>query len=209
MVTAKSDKLLEVLSFYQDMYEGQIVVSTAWGYSGMVLLDHCRKLWARVPVVSIDTGFLFDETVAFADRIARKWMLDVSWEGPRDCHQLPPSKECCFERKVVPMARALSPWQAWISALRRDQATTRETSKEVEVDRFGKIRLAPMLDWTSAECWAYIEAESVPVQPLHAQGYRSIGCQPCTNLPVAGNERSGRWQGARQECGLHEKEGDQ
>ncbi len=208
MVTAKSDKLLESLSFYQDMYNDKVVVSTGWGYSGMVLLDHCRKLWARVPVISIDTGFLFDETVEFADRISHKWRLNIQWEGPRDCNQIPPTHECCLERKVAPLARALGPWHAWISALRRDQASTRAEEKEVAVDRFGKIRLAPMLDWTSAECWKYIEDNCVPVQPLHAQGYRSIGCKPCTSLPVTGDERSGRWGGARQECGIHCKESE-
>lgn len=205
MVTEKSDLLVETLLYYRDMYEGKLVVSTGWGYSGMVLLDHCRKVWARVPVVSVNTGFLFRETLDFAYAATRLMNLDVTWDWETDCKQNPPGKQCCLERKVFPMGRLLEPYDAWITALRFDQATTRAEQREVSVDRWGKIKLAPMLKWTSDECWRYIRENNVPVQPLHELGYRSIGCRPCTSLPASDDERSGRWNGERNECGLHER----
>jgi len=203
MVTEKSDKLRETLSFYRDMYNDKVIFTTAWGYSGMVLLDHARKVWEHVPVLSINTGMLFSETVAFANRLHEQWDLALRWIGPTEGTHLPPAQECCNERKVLPLWYALEPYQAWVSALRWDQASTRKDSKEIETDRQGKIRLAPMLSWTSEECWKYIRDNDVPVQSLHEQGYRSIGCRPCTNLPTSGDERSGRWAGERQECGIH------
>jgi phosphoadenosine phosphosulfate reductase len=203
VVTEKSDKLHETLNFYRDMYDKDVVFTTAWGYSGMVLLDHARSVWARVPVVSVNTGMLFQETVDFANLVHKQWNLDLSWVGPIDSFRSPPTQECCEERKVLPLQYMLKPYQAWVSALRHDQASTRANSKEVETDRWGMIRLAPMLSWTSEECWKYIRDNDVPVQPLHAQGYRSIGCKPCTRLPVTDDERSGRWAGERLECGIH------
>ena len=203
MVTEKSDKLVETLQFYRDMYDDKVVLTTAWGYSGMVLIDHARSVWKRVPIVSVDTGFLFTETLAFAKEIELLWNLNLVWGGPVASAQIPPTQECCDERKVRPFRQLLEPYQAWISALRHDQATTRKETREVEVDAWSKARLAPMLKWTSEECWKYIRDNDVPVQPLHAQGYRSIGCQPCTNLPTADDERSGRWAGERLECGIH------
>jgi len=204
MVTERSDRLQETLSFYRDMYNDKVVFTTAWGYSGMVLLDHARKIWENVPVISIDTGFLFSETVDFANLMGQQWDLDLQWIGPpsRGIHP-PPTQECCTERKVLPLWCALQPYQAWVSALRWDQASTRKDSKEIEPDQFGKFRLAPMLNWTSEQCWKYIRDNDVPVQSLHDQGYRSIGCRPCTSLPTSSEERSGRWAGKRQECGIH------
>lgn len=203
MVTEKSDKLHETLNFYRDMYNDGVILTTAWGYSGMVLLDHARRVWSRVPVLSVDTGMLFNETVEFANFMKREWDLKLSWVGPADSFSLPPTRECCHERKVLPLRQALEPYRAWVSALRWDQASTRKDSKEIETDQWGKIRLAPMLNWTSGECWKYIQDNEISVQPLHARGYRSIGCQPCTNLPTSDDERSGRWAGERQECGIH------
>lgn len=206
MVSEKSDILTNLLHFYHDMYRGKVVFSTAWGYSGMVLIDHARRVWKRVPIVSVDTGFLFQETVNFAYETIDKWNLNAHWDCQAHATARPPSEQCCKERKLWPMERLLKPYSAWITAIRRDQAATRVDAKEVSLDRFGKIKLAPMLDWTSAECWEYIRKNNVPVQSLHELGYRSIGCKPCTSLPNSEYERSGRWQGQRVECGLHSKE---
>lgn len=203
MVTEKSDKLANLLHFYKDMYRGKVVFSTAWGYSGMVLLDHARKIWKRVPVVSVDTGFLFQESIDFAHDITEKWDLNTRWDCQAHSKAQPPSELCCKERKSYPMGRLLAPFSAWITAIRRDQAATRLNAAEVSIDRWGKVKLCPMLDWTSAECWRYIHENNVPVQPLHDLGYRSIGCKPCTNLPTGADERSGRWNGERIECGIH------
>lgn len=202
---SKSAQLSNTLQLYYSMYEDQVVISTGWGYSGMVLLDHARKIWPKVPVVSVDTGFLFSETIVFAHFISDLWSLDVKWYEPINSEHMPPTKECCIDRKVTPMARALAPYDAWITAIRRDQASTRKNAAEAETDRWGKMRLAPMLDWTSGHCREYIELNKVPIQPLHARGYRSIGCAPCTSLPNQ-DERSGRWEGVREECGIHTKD---
>lgn len=204
-LTSKSEQLLNALQLYYSMYEDKVVISTGWGYSGMVLLNHARNVWSKVPVVSVDTGFLFSETIVFAHFISDLWSLDVKWYDSITSEHMPPTKECCIDRKVAPLAKALATCDAWITAIRRDQATTRTNATEAESDRWGKMRLAPMLDWTSQDCWGYLKLNNVPVQPLHALGYRSIGCAPCTNLPNQ-NERSGRWEGAREECGIHTKD---
>ena len=204
-MTRLSEKLIASLEVYHSFYPEGLVFSTAWGYSGVVLLDHARRIWDRVPVISVDTGFLFPETLNFAQYLTKAWNLDVTWSVPVESDAQPPTEECCMERKVKPMGRLLEPYQAWVTAIRHDQATTRKDAIEVEKDRWEKTRLAPMLKWSSWDCWEHINRGLLPVQPLYGLGYNSIGCSPCTSV-TDGPERSGRWKGERQECGIHTKD---
>ena len=113
---------------------------------------------------------------------------------------------CCELRKVQPLRAELAGWDAWVTAIRRDQTPDRAGARVVEHDRrFGLIKVNPLVAWTHRDVWRHLAAHDVPYNPLHDRGYPSIGCRPCTG-PVADGEdpRAGRWRGrGKNECGLH------
>jgi phosphoadenosine phosphosulfate reductase len=114
--------------------------------------------------------------------------------------------KCCEMRKVIPLRNALTPFEAWITAIRRDQTLDRANASIVERDRkFGLVKINPLVAWTSRDVWAYVHNNDVPYNPLHDQNYPSIGCWPCTTPVMPGEDpRSGRWRGReKKECGLH------
>ncbi len=114
--------------------------------------------------------------------------------------------QCCYDRKIVPLRRKLAGYRAWISAIRRDQTTDRAKSATVAWDaKFGLVKVNPLLNWTKLDVWNFVIKNDVPYNPLHDQGYPSIGCKPCTSPVSAGaDERAGRWAGTgKKECGLH------
>jgi phosphoadenosine phosphosulfate reductase len=115
---------------------------------------------------------------------------------------------CCGMRKVEPLFAGLEPYDVWFTALRRDQSPTRANLREVDEFRLpsGKaiVKVSPLADWTSRDVWLYLKANAIPVLPLYDRGYTSIGCEPCTSLPLdPANPRSGRWAGQKLECGIH------
>ena len=116
------------------------------------------------------------------------------------------SDQCCYDRKVLPLRRAVVGYAAWISAIRKDQTADRAQASVVQWDaKFGLVKINPLLQWTKKDVWAFIVNHDVPYNPLHDQGYPSVGCWPCTQ-PVADgeDERAGRWAGkVKKECGLH------
>jgi phosphoadenosine phosphosulfate reductase len=152
---------------------------------------------------TIDTGVLFPETLQtwkrFEDRFPqiRVDVLDAHSPGAPWTAQ-----SCCSAAKVAALAAALSDVDAWITGIRREQATTRAQATKLERDeRRGIVKLNPLADWTDKDVWTYIFKHDLPYNPLHDQGYDSIGCQPCT---VPGNGRDGRWAGSdKTECGIH------
>jgi phosphoadenosine phosphosulfate reductase len=115
---------------------------------------------------------------------------------------------CCALRKVAPHRAFVAGFDAWFTAIRRVQSPTRADIEPVARDGERLLKISPLFDWTDADVWAYIEAHGVPVNPLHADGYPSIGCVPCTRRRAPGeDERAGRWAGfAKTECGLHRAE---
>jgi phosphoadenosine phosphosulfate reductase len=122
------------------------------------------------------------------------------------------SDQCCYDRKIVPLRRALVGYDAWITAIRADQSSHRAAARVVGVDpKFGLIKINPLLNWSRRDVWAFIVTHNVPYNPLHDQGYTSIGCWPCTQrVSASGDERSGRWAGqAKTECGLHSMDSSQ
>jgi phosphoadenosine phosphosulfate reductase len=113
---------------------------------------------------------------------------------------------CCHDRKIVPLRRAVAGYDAWISAIRRDQTIHRAAADLVQWDaKFGLIKVNPLLPWTKRDVWDFIVKNDVPYNPLHDEGYPSIGCWPCTRPVDDGeNDRAGRWSGSqKKECGLH------
>lgn len=216
----------EILRWGVDTFAPRIALSASFGSSeGMVLLDMMHKIDPeRTRVFTIDTGRLPQETYDLMDRVRARYDLQVEVYFPRaeavqamvrqhglnlfyDSVEL--RKLCCGVRKVEPLGRALGDLDAWITGLRPDQSVTRSDVRAVEVDDVhgGRIKLNPLVSWSRQQVIEYVERHHVPVNRLHAQGYPSIGCVPCTRSIQPGeDERSGRWwweSPDSRECGIH------
>jgi phosphoadenosine phosphosulfate reductase len=174
------------------------------------------ELELDVDVVELDTHLFFKETYETRERIVERYgirlvrpeILTVAEqhkvEGPNLWERNP--DRCCHIRKVEPLIRALEPYEAWASGIRRDQSPSRAGTPKVEYsERYGVWKLHPLADWDEQRVWSYIVANDIPYNPLHDAGYRSIGCLPCTRpLRPDEEERAGRWAGSdKLECGIH------
>jgi phosphoadenosine phosphosulfate reductase len=173
-----------------------------------VLIDLAVKVAPAIEVVFIDTGYHFPETLETVETVRRRYGLNlrIMTVAPHDeaLWKVDPGN-CCSAVKVGQLDRALAGKAAWMSGLRRDEAPSRAGAAIVGRDLRGLIKVNPLANWTAADVDEYIERHDVPVNPLTAQGYPSIGCMPCTK-PVGEGEdpRSGRWSGRdKTECGLH------
>ena len=169
-----------------------------------VLIDLAVKVEPSIEVVFIDTGHHFPETLESVDVVRRRYGLNlrIVTVGPEPA---PLVDGCCSATKVLQLDRALAGRQAWLSGLRRADASTRADAPIVSLDRRGLVKVNPLATWTDEDVAGYIAEHDVPVNPLVSRGYLSVGCRPCTQ-PVAegADPRSGRWAGSsRTECGLH------
>ena len=203
----------DILRWAQETFSDGLTLACSFGgVTGMVLLDMVQNAAPQVSVFTLDTGFLFPETHDTREAAARKYGFTPlvmtpapnATPGPR----LPSVDACCAARKVEPTGRALAGKSAWIAGLRRDQSKTREQVLPVRWDdEFGLYKIAPLFAWTEEDCWEYVRRRDVPVNPLHAQGYASIGCTTCTRAVAPGEDlRAGRWSDLEKtECGLHLK----
>jgi phosphoadenylyl-sulfate reductase (thioredoxin) len=208
----------EVLAWAAERFPGRVVFSTGFGAEGCVLIDAIARRRLAIDVVTLDTGLLFPETYALWRRLEATYGIAIRGFAPEDSvgRQAAVHGErlwarspdlCCALRKLAPLQRALEGRDAWVTAIRRDQTASRAGARVVEPDpaRPGRVKINPLVDWTSADVWAYLRAHEVPFNPLHGRGYPSIGCWPCTS-PVSPGEhdRAGRWRGfSKTECGLH------
>lgn len=197
--------------------EGLTLACSFGGVTGMVLLDMLQRVAPSTSVFYLDTGFLFPETHATVEAARQRYgILPLAFRpartpdeqarelGPRLWERDP--DRCCALRKVEPNRAALEGKAAWIAGLRQDQASTRRDVAPVAWDAtFGLYKIAPLWRWNEADCWAYVAEHEVPVNPLHAQGYASIGCTHCTRARRPGEDlRGGRWsESDKIECGLH------
>jgi phosphoadenosine phosphosulfate reductase len=184
----------------------------------VALVDLVRRFAPDVPVLFLDTGYHFAEVYQYRDLIARQLNLNLVNLLPEltvqaqeaqfgILNQSNPSA-CCQMRKVEPLMAGLAPYDAWFTGLRREQSPTRANLQPEELHSFPnglKLRkLSPLFDWSWVEVQSYLVANEIPELPLYAQGYTSIGCEPCTAKPEDGaHARSGRWGGRKLECGLH------
>jgi len=169
-----------------------------------VLIDIAVKVDPSIEVVFVDTGHHFPETLETVERVRRHYGLNLRTVtvGPEPA---PLVDGCCSAAKVLQLDRALVGRTAWLSGLRRSEASTRADAPIVGLDRRGLVKVNPIATWTDDDVAGYIAEHAVPVNPLVLQGYPSVGCQPCT-FPVAegADPRSGRWAGSsRTECGIH------
>jgi phosphoadenosine phosphosulfate reductase len=175
------------------------------------------KIDPKTYVFNLDTGYQFAETLALRDRIAQRYGIEVELRraaqtvaeyeaangGP--VYKSNPDK-CCADRKLSVLRQASTELNAWMSGIRRDQSSDRARASIVGWDRkFGLVKVSPLANWTKAQVWKLILDENIPYNPLHDQGFTSIGCFPCTRAVALGeDERAGRWSGTgKTECGLH------
>jgi phosphoadenosine phosphosulfate reductase len=182
----------------------RLALAASWQKETAVLVDLVRRHAPAARIFTLDTGELFPETYATWHAVEERYGITVeSYRGDwvPGMWATEPDR-CCFLRKVEPLERALADADCWISGVRRDQSPDRAGTEELDWDeRHGLWKANPLAGWTERDVWAYIAAHDLPYNPLHDQGYASIGCTHCT-LPGAGRE--GRWAGlAKDECGIH------
>jgi phosphoadenosine phosphosulfate reductase len=173
-----------------------------------VLIDLAVKVDPAIEVVFIDTGYHFPETLATVETVRRRYGLNMKiMTAPENTELLwkTDPDNCCSALKVQQLDRALAGKAAWMSGIRRAEADTRATAHVVGRDLRGLVKVNPIAQWTDLDVENYIATHDVPVNPLLAQGYGSIGCMPCTEKVVPGEDaRAGRWRGSsKTECGLH------
>ncbi|WP_424192460.1 phosphoadenylyl-sulfate reductase [Ampullimonas aquatilis] len=197
--------------------------ATSLAAEDMVLTDAILRAKLPIAIFTLNTGRLHQETVDMIGKIAEQYGYTVEEFKPQPqtielyvkqhglnafYESVDLRKECCHIRKVEPLNRALSTADAWLTGQRRAQSITRANLQEREADADrGIAKFNPLFDWSTDEVWAYLKAYEVPTNPLHARGYPSIGCEPCTRAIKPGeDERAGRWwweQADSKECGLH------
>ena len=178
----------------------------------MVLTHILRIKQPDIPVLFLDTCHHFAETLKYRDEMTEAWGLNlVTLRAPQPrigLWEADSTEACCARHKVGPLFSALEGYDVWFTALRRDQSASRANLQESESFRLpsGRMirRVAPLAAWTAKDVWGYAKQHGIPLLPLYDLGYTSIGCEPCTSLPLdPDNPRSGRWQGQKLECGIH------
>ncbi len=200
----------------------RLVMTTAFGMEGCALIDMIARHGVAMPVVYLDTGFLFPETLQLRDRLAQRYPL-LSFEN-QGTSLTPEAQEalygpelwardpdtCCSLRKVEPMRQVLRGADVWVTGLTRSQSSARSELRVVEWDwKYQLVKVSPLAAWDRARVWDYVREHQVPYNELHDRGYPTLGCTHCT-VAVAGNvtgeyTRDGRWTGRdKNECGLHQ-----
>lgn len=195
-----------------------ITFACSFGAEDVVLVDMLQRVSPKTDIFYLDTDFHFKETYETRDRLAERYpgiplvqvKPKITPEEQEELHGAELWKTnanaCCDIRKVEPLTRILSQYEAWITGIRRDQAPTRANAKKIEYDtKFGLVKFNPIADWTNEDVWNYIRENNVIYNPLHDQHYPSIGCEYCTRQVMPGEDpRAGRWAGQEKtECGLH------
>ncbi|MGF2944605.1 phosphoadenylyl-sulfate reductase [Mycobacterium sp. Lab-001] len=202
---------IDLLRWTDQTFPGRWVVAS--NMQDAVLIDLAATVRPGVPVMFIDTGNEFPETIGMRDAVAATYdirMVTITPEpsvlalGTSLCHTDP--DECCRLRKVVPLAKALPEYRAWVTGLRRSDASTRSDAPLISFDeKFKLVKVNPLAVWSDQDMTDYITEHNVLVNPLVDEGYPSIGCAPNTTKPAPGEDkRSGRFAGfTKTECGLH------
>lgn len=210
-----------IIQWAVDHYFPRLTMATAFGPEGCLILHWLAEIEPRTAVFNLDTGYQFPETLRLRDRIAERYGIVVELKQPElsveayealhggPLYRTDPDR-CCFDRKIKVLRQAAIGMDAWMSGIRRDQSADRAQAPIVGWDRkFGLVKVSPLANWTKAQVWKMIVDHDIPYNPLHDQGYSSIGCWPCTRSVMFGeDERAGRWSGtAKTECGLHTRDG--
>lgn len=207
----------DILEWCSEEFGNKIVLGTAFGVSGMVLIHKIASLGLPIKIFTLDTGLLFQETYDLWDQLEEDYGIDIervspilTLDGQSQLHEPElweknPDK-CCYIRKVLPLKKYLMNKEGWITGLRRSQSESRKNISMIEWDIENKVvKINPLANWGFQQVWDYIHEHSLPYNPLHDEGYPSIGCFPCTSKAISDeNERSGRWANLdKTECGIH------
>jgi len=224
MSTASASELEQRSNIAQEFLRQRLIraqqpcITSSFQAEDVVVLDMVRAILPRIPVLFLETGYHFPETLDYRDRMAAEWDLNLVNVLPQHTvveqesefgilYQSAPDR-CCGLRKVEPLFRSLAPYDTWITGLRREQSKSRanlQAEESFALPTGHKLaKLSPLAEWSTRDVWQYAEAHSIPLLPLYEKGYTSIGCAPCTSLPFDPNDpRSGRWSGRKLECGIH------
>jgi phosphoadenosine phosphosulfate reductase len=190
---------------------GRSCITCSFQSEDVAVLHMLLQVNPEIPVLFLDTVHHFAQTYAYRDELAERWRLNLVnlraaepapglWQTSTDA--------CCAKHKVEPLFSALEGYDLWFTGLRRQQSASRANLAEVEPFRLPSGRsitkLSPLAAWTTKDVWQYTQAHGIPLLPLYELGYTSIGCEPCTSVPLdPGDPRSGRWSGQKLECGIH------
>lgn len=211
----------EIIRWAVEHYFPRLTMATAFGPEGCLILHWLAEIEPRTAVFNLDTGYQFPETLKLRERVAERYGIVVELKQPEltveayealhggPLYRTDPDR-CCFDRKIKVLRQAAVGMDAWMSGIRRDQSADRAQAPIIGWDRkFGLVKISPLANWTKAQVWKMIVDHDIPYNPLHDQGYSSIGCWPCTRSVMFGeDERAGRWSGtAKTECGLHTRDG--
>ena len=199
----------------ENLFPGKIVLVSSFGADSAVLLHMVAQIDPALPVLFLETGVLFPETLAYRDKLIALLGLSnvinitppkalLAAEDPETFLWSSDPDRCCEIRKVVPLGHALAGFEAWITGRKRFQAATRAALPLFETEE-KRIKINPLATWSAARISAYLDAHQLPRHELVAKGYPSIGCIPCTSTVKPGEDaRAGRWRGkGKVECGLH------
>jgi phosphoadenosine phosphosulfate reductase len=197
---------------------GKPAITCSFQIEDMVVLHILRQYVPDIPVIFLETGYHFPETYAYRDRMTEFWALNLinatAVQSVREqenqfgiLYQSDPTR-CCHMRKVEPLMNALEPYDIWFTGLRREQSPTRRNLQVIEHQQLpggrDMVKVSPLAGWDIKQVWRYISEHGIEYLPLYDRGYTSIGCAPCTTIPAEGADpRSGRWGGAKLECGIH------
>ena len=210
----------KVLLWAQETLGPRVAIGTAFGATGMVLLDISQKVVPQMPIFTIDTGYLFQETLDLKEKVEARYDIQIESLHPRLSVEEQDQEhgvalysrdadQCCWMRKVEPLQRKLLDLDGWINSLRRDQSETRKAIRVLEPYQADSgsplVKIHPMATWTRKQILDYIHTHELPYNLLRDRGYASIGCWPCTNpIKVGDDERAGRWSDSiKNECGIH------
>ncbi|MCW1967526.1 MAG: phosphoadenylyl-sulfate reductase [Anaerolineae bacterium] len=216
--------LIERLQYLAQHYGSDCVFSTSFGQEDQVITDAIYRKKLPIKIFTLDTGRLFHETYALAEETRSRYQATIATYYPatQAVEQLVSEKgffsfydsienrkECCHIRKVMPLQRALSGNKIWITGLRAEQSSARANLPLLSWDdTYQVIKVNPLIDWSYEQVTQYLTTHHVPENPLHHQGFISIGCAPCTRAIAPGEDaRTGRWwwESSHKECGLHQK----
>jgi phosphoadenosine phosphosulfate reductase len=200
-----------------ETFRPRLTMATAFGAEGCCLIHMLAEVDPSVRIFNLDTGYQFRETLEMRERIRERYGVEVELVRPEQSVEEYEAEhggplyghrpdQCCHDRKIVPLKRAVVGYDAWISAIRRDQTNHRAAAGVVQWDaKFNLVKVNPLLSWTRKDVWNFVFKHGVPYNPLHDRNYPSIGCWPCTRPVGEGeDERAGRWSGTlKKECGLH------
>jgi len=216
----------DILRIGVESAHGPVKLACSFSLEDVVIIDMVKELGLEVGIFALDTGRLNEETYEVADAITQRYRIPIDWYFPRHekvekmerdkglfsfRESLENRHECCHIRKVEPLGRALKGLQGWVTGLRREHNVTRVDLKAIELDELngGILKINPLLDWHEEQLLAYVNERRLPKNRLLSEGYRSIGCAPCTRAVQPGEDaRAGRWwweNPEHKECGLHRR----